>query len=788
MSNVTNRIAFLNSQVPNENVVTNLQEVNPTLVGKSHNLIYPVGSTENVGNMQDNMNYPNESTGNLRKTAEYPNFAPKSLHQVVDSQNPVMVPSGKITDVNYPLSNEYPQNTDFTSYNPNLGGQNPSVGSQKPGLLSQKPVLPSHYPNASINPGIYEQNQSIINPTNTIHYPLTTSNVEKHQEQFENPNFELNNANVDRVLNPHLNYAPNFIKPIEQHQMPSAVGQPKDLKYSGNVLGTNIDDKMNTNLPYGTYPTERGQMPVKVGQIKDLKYFDGSQSGMPTQGNNFPSGYPSGNKQVPNPNVPYNPNYYNPNQTNLPSYAGQPGYGKYPDNIKQGIDQPGNTKFPDNMQLGDPKFPRNLPISKANIDKIPGTGLHYNPNYINPIEQTQLPTQIGQLKDLKYPTNMLPNNENVVPNQQYPPNSYINPNESHKVPHKYGQKNDENISGDNLQNKKIPNYPTGTNLDKIAGFDQNTVPSQFGQHSDAKYPDNIQSGQLNPGQKPKNFVADGSSGHTGFNPNDPTNLAQFHDINSQDLKHRPQIPVLQAQSAINPFEDQQNLQSVGFIRDIDYPSELGNQEIPPELPSTDPYDIVNSNNAVLPSCHECKQLFEHNAVAVSADRSTNLWHAGCFNCHTCKQPLADLLYFYHKETDNIYCGRDYAILKGIPRCAACDELIFVREYCLAEESTFHIKHFCCFECDGPLAGKQYVMEGSQPLCLDCYENLKAEKCNDCGNVIRPDEQGVSLQNLHWHAEDTCFACKYCRKPLLGNKMLLRNNNLFCSDVCFKTFR
>ena len=40
--------------------------------------------------------------------------------------------------------------------------------------------------------------------------------------------------------------------------------------------------------------------------------------------------------------------------------------------------------------------------------------------------------------------------------------------------------------------------------------------------------------------------------------------------------------------------------------------------------------------------------------------------------------LADLLYYY--EAGKVYCARDYAAKANIPRCAACDELIFAAEY------------------------------------------------------------------------------------------------------------
>ena len=74
----------------------------------------------------------------------------------------------------------------------------------------------------------------------------------------------------------------------------------------------------------------------------------------------------------------------------------------------------------------------------------------------------------------------------------------------------------------------------------------------------------------------------------------------------------------------------------------------------------------------------------------------------------------------------------------IPRCAACDELIFANEFTGAEEKVWHLRHFCCWECDKPLAGHKYVPdENGQPHCLYCYqqshgkvfERMKVNKLN-----------------------------------------------------------
>ncbi|XP_050313961.1 uncharacterized protein LOC126748645 [Anthonomus grandis grandis] len=192
------------------------------------------------------------------------------------------------------------------------------------------------------------------------------------------------------------------------------------------------------------------------------------------------------------------------------------------------------------------------------------------------------------------------------------------------------------------------------------------------------------------------------------------------------------------------------------------------------------------NNIKLPDCHYCKKPFEENEFAVTIDRANVLFHAQCFKCAGCNQSLADNIYFYYKDTNNVYCGRDYAKIMGYPRCSACDELIFTKEYCLAENSTFHLKHFCCFQCDTPLAGQDYTLEDEKPYCLPCFETSKAAKCSTCENVIKPDEMGCQLNGVHFHAEDRCFRCIVCSVPLMGKKMLLRNEKLYCSHECFNT--
>ncbi|TNN22389.1 Testin [Liparis tanakae] len=131
--------------------------------------------------------------------------------------------------------------------------------------------------------------------------------------------------------------------------------------------------------------------------------------------------------------------------------------------------------------------------------------------------------------------------------------------------------------------------------------------------------------------------------------------------------------------------------------------------------------------------------------AVFAERAgyDKMWHPACFVCSACSELLVDMIYFWKKGA--LFCGRHYGDSEK-PRCGGCDEevdvevscskgrsrdsvwgrgpvcpqLIFSNEYTQAEGQSWHLKHFCCFECDCVLAGETYVMEGARPVCQPCY--------------------------------------------------------------------
>lgn len=181
-------------------------------------------------------------------------------------------------------------------------------------------------------------------------------------------------------------------------------------------------------------------------------------------------------------------------------------------------------------------------------------------------------------------------------------------------------------------------------------------------------------------------------------------------------------------------------------------------------------------------CCKCQQMISGGSMAVFASRAGHdkIWHPACFTCMTCDELLVDLIYFFKDEF--LYCGRHHAELIK-PRCGACDEIIFADECTEAEGRSWHMKHFCCFECDRQLGGQRYIMKEGRPYCCVCFERMFAEYCDTCGEHIGVDQGQMTHEGQHWHATERCFKCHTCQKSLLGQPFLPKHGVIYCSAAC-----
>ncbi|XP_065572253.1 uncharacterized protein LOC136034772 [Artemia franciscana] len=183
-------------------------------------------------------------------------------------------------------------------------------------------------------------------------------------------------------------------------------------------------------------------------------------------------------------------------------------------------------------------------------------------------------------------------------------------------------------------------------------------------------------------------------------------------------------------------------------------------------------------------CFGCSEKIIGGDMAVLASRAgpEAMWHPACFSCHTCKELVVDLIYFW--KDGRLYCGRHHAeTLK--PRCSSCDELILADECTEAEGKAWHMRHFACGECKIVLGGQRYIMRDSKPFCLDCFDSMFSEYCDSCGESIGVDQGQMTHDGQHWHATETCFCCSTCRNSLLGRPFLPRRGLIFCSIGCSK---
>ncbi|KAK3927045.1 Prickle-like protein 2 [Frankliniella fusca] len=272
------------------------------------------------------------------------------------------------------------------------------------------------------------------------------------------------------------------------------------------------------------------------------------------------------------------------------------------------------------------------------------------------------------------------------------------------------------------------------------------------------YPDTLEHGAISREKSPTSMMSSSSAPHM---------MALY----AHNALHSPSG--LDPQDKLSPH--------VASLSIDDKPQSEGSLISQDPVAPTDPTPLAHLNL----NCAECRESILPGEIAVFADRAGSdiAWHPTCFVCNTCQELLVDLVYFYNKG--HVYCGRHYAEILDIPRCSACDELIFVNEYTVAEGQAFHVKHFCCFECDEPLGGKQYVPKEGQPVCLPCYERKYGKQCQSCQLVIGAKDQGVSWKDLHWHAAAECFCCYHCQKSLLGGRFAVRDERPFCCKECMQ---
>lgn len=117
-------------------------------------------------------------------------------------------------------------------------------------------------------------------------------------------------------------------------------------------------------------------------------------------------------------------------------------------------------------------------------------------------------------------------------------------------------------------------------------------------------------------------------------------------------------------------------------------------------------------------------------------------------------------------------------------CVKCDgKVIGENSGCTAMGNLYHVKCFCCNQCNVNLQGKPFYAVEDQPYCeVDYYETL--EKCCVCTKPILDRILRATGKPYH----PTCFTCVECGKSLDGIPFTVdAMNQIHCIEDFHKKF-
>jgi len=90
-----------------------------------------------------------------------------------------------------------------------------------------------------------------------------------------------------------------------------------------------------------------------------------------------------------------------------------------------------------------------------------------------------------------------------------------------------------------------------------------------------------------------------------------------------------------------------------------------------------------------------------------------------------------------------------------------------------------VQEFACWHCDTSLYGHRFVNREGHPYCVKCYNELFANHCEECQQIISVDNKDLAFKEKHWH--DMCFKCSECKISLVSETFGAKDDKLFCGD-------
>ena len=154
------------------------------------------------------------------------------------------------------------------------------------------------------------------------------------------------------------------------------------------------------------------------------------------------------------------------------------------------------------------------------------------------------------------------------------------------------------------------------------------------------------------------------------------------------------------------------------------------------------------------------------------------FHQECFTCKRCRETLSDREFFFLEE--DFICNE---CMQPAVQCNACKQGILPSvPYLKFESQAWHKECFYCIICKESLIGKGFQNYDANVICQECYKEKVSKKCLVCLKSIT----GTGIQyNFRWYHQE-CFQCTGCKKLLSGEKVLEKQDQLFCQECTAKS--
>jgi hypothetical protein len=177
-------------------------------------------------------------------------------------------------------------------------------------------------------------------------------------------------------------------------------------------------------------------------------------------------------------------------------------------------------------------------------------------------------------------------------------------------------------------------------------------------------------------------------------------------------------------------------------------------------------------------CFQCEKPFVNGDKKSKYENYE--YHEDCFRCKNCLQPIKQS--FYNLGNGTFRCMACQKRLEIPIQCVRCRQTIDDGSYIEYKGEPVHASCFTCHSCKNPLGNMLYVENDDQPYCVPCHMDQFAQSCAVCGRQFAPGTSTRRFENRFFHIECfRCFKCG--KIILNKNYVINQEQQRICARCC-----